>query len=139
MELKSYAVCTAVLLALGTANCYRGPAVGSLAPAIGARGVAADLRLERAGRLRGELVAADDTALLVLRDDGRLVRVPISAVNVGLFATWDQLIEDGEARERGRARLRLMSRYPAGLRAELLGRLLESLNQSGVERVPPSP
>jgi hypothetical protein len=122
------------------AACYTGPSAESFAPARGPRGVAADLRIERqagGGRLKGELLAVQDTSLLVLREE-RVVLVPLRAISIGSFRQVGSAIARGRITTRERDALRQVSRFPDGLSDAALARLLQAHNQSTPDTPSPS-
>lgn len=121
----------AALLIGALGACFTGPSARTFPPARDPGGIAADLRLElRQGRLRGELLEVQDSALVVLRDDSLVTIVPIRAIRSGSFAKPGLLIANGYISRRGRERLRLVSRFPAGLTPELRARLLAAYGQT---------
>ena len=131
---------------------YYGPEVRQFSPATRPEGIATALDLG-SDTLQAEILALEEDALIVLVDRlpqhrlaGRLARVPFRGVRTVEFANadgfdysfWefflsfappeppdplslatDEIIPDSETHER----LRLLSRYPQGLNAELLARL----------------
>lgn len=131
---------------------YYGPRVGELAPATRPAGIASVLDLG-GDPLQAEVLALEEDALIVLVDRvpqhgmaGRLARIPFTGIRTAEFANaddfeynaWTFLFSIGppappEARSlvlhdvtldsETHERLRLLSRYPQGLNAELLARL----------------
>jgi hypothetical protein len=123
---------------LGFSACAVGASTRTFAPANEPQGIEADLRLERGKtRIQGELLEVQDTALLVLRDDARVTVVPLRAIRFGSFHRRGTLIVGGRVRPNERERLRLVSRFPAGLTPELRARLLAAYGQTEIERVGP--
>lgn len=121
-----------VILSLG--GCFVGPSVGGFPPAQGPEGIAADLHLKDA-RVRGELLEVQDTAIVVLREQ-RVVFVPLEAIDYGTFRQRGTLIVDGRFfDEAAAAKLRLVSRFPAGLSPERRAALLAAYGQSEPDRV----
>lgn len=119
---------------LAALACHIGPSAQNFEPARGPRGIAVDLRVEgRGGRVRGELLELQSGLLLVLRDDKRLVVVPVRAVDFGTFARAGQLIDGGAAHDA--ERIRLLSRYPAGLSSEVRARLYAAYGQAQPDTV----
>ena len=114
------------------AACAVGTTGRSYAPAKGPAGATVTLELTGEHQVVGELLAVEDTTLLVLQER-ELVRVPLPLITSGkapkLSFTGQSLT--GAPRER----LRLISRYPQGVSAELEARLLEAYGQSGVREV----
>jgi len=121
------------LLAAGA--CYHGPSLQKFEPAHVPDGIDADLRLAHS-RVRGELLAVEDTALIVLSEAHKVVRVPFSKVKTGDFRDLGTLIGDWKPSQDTVERLRLVSRFPAGLTPELRGRLLAAYGQTELEVVP---
>lgn len=120
----------ALVVLLSVAACYTGPTAEKFGPARSPRGIAADLRLvHRTGRIRGELLAVEDTALLVLRDQ-RVVLVPLRAIALGGFRQRGPMIERGRISDQHREALRRVSRYPGGLPEPVRTRLLQAHGQS---------
>lgn len=127
-----------VLVALvGVLGCAVGPTTREFGPATGPRGIAADLRVRwgPTGRIRGELLEVHDTALVVLSAD-RVLLVPIRLIRSGRFSGRGTLIEDGRASGRSLARMKVVSRFPAGLTPELRTRLLAAYGQTAPDGPP---
>ena len=131
---------------------YYGPNVSELVPATRPAGIASVLDLG-SDTLRAEVLALEEDALIVLVDrlpphilGGRLARVPFAGIHRGQFenagefqySVWEytfSLAPPGPVQPRSlvtgdvnpdsetHERLRLLSRYPQGLDAELLARL----------------
>lgn len=114
--------------------CSHGPSLQKFEPAHAPGGIEADLRLAHA-QVRGELLAVQDTALIVLSDERKIVLVPVSKVKLGNFGDLGTLIGDWKPGRDTMERLRLLSRFPAGLTPELRGRLLAAYGQTEVEIV----
>jgi hypothetical protein len=112
--------------------CAVGTTGGSYEPAQGPAGATVTLELTGQREMVGELLAVEDTALLV-RQDRQLVRVPLRLILSGKApkVSFTGQLPAGEPRER----LRLISRYPQGVSAELEARLLEAYGQSRVREV----
>ncbi len=109
--------------------CSVGTTGRNYAPAQGPAGATVTLKLSGQDQAVGELLAVEDTALLVL--EGReLVRVPLPLITSGKApkVSFTGPTLTAETRER----LRLISRYPQGVSAELETRLLEAYGQSRV-------
>ena len=126
-----------VPLLMTVGSCFTGPSVKSFAPAQSPRGIAADLRLERRTRIQGELLEVQDTALLVLRDNARVMIVPLRVIGAGAFRKRGILIASGHMAPKARERLRLVSRFPAGLTPELRARLFAAYGQTEPDGVTP--
>ena len=116
---------------LGFSACMVGPSTRTFTPAKGPHGVEADLHLKGA-RVRGELLEVQDTALLVLRAD-RVVLVPLRMIAAGQFRNRGSLVWNGRASRDALPRLRLLSRFPAGLTPEVRARLLGVYGQTEPE------
>ena len=131
---------------------YYGPRVSELAPATRPAGIASVLDLG-GDPLQAEVLALEDDALIVLVDRvpqhvmaGRLARIPFAGIRTAEFATADDfdysawtflfslgppsppenrslVLHDVTLDSETHERLRLLSRYPQGLNAELLARL----------------
>jgi len=120
------------------AACYIGPGIDTFAPARGPRGVAAEVRLrDRGGEVKGELLAVEDSALLVLREQ-RIVRVPLHAISWARFPQTNVLIDRRNLLPAQRDRLRQLSRFPAGVSPDVMARLLVAHGQVEPDLVPPA-
>lgn len=113
--------------------CFHGPTPERFQPAQGPKGIEVHLALSR-DRVRGELLAFQDTALIVLRDN-QILLVPLGSIRSGVFKQRGTLIENGRISQQERTRIRLMSRFPAGLTPELRARLLTAYGQTEFQRV----
>ena len=127
----------ALLLVLAaTLSCQVGPSIRNFQPAASARGVQTYLRLgKHRTQVEGELLAVRDSTLLVLRDGERVAVVPIHLIRSARFEKVDILMEGNRLSARDRERLRLFSRFPAGLTPELEARLLAVYGQSAADQV----
>ena len=127
-----------VVLVAVVAGCMMGPTHRNFAPATGARGIGADLRVTWGpkGRLQGELLEVQDSALMILSAD-RLVLVPITEIRVGRFTRRGTLIAEGQAHRRTLDELKRLSRFPAGLSPEVKARLLAAYGQTAPDGPPP--
>lgn len=112
--------------------CTVGTHAKNYAPAKGPAGAMVNLQFTDKSRSRGELLAVEPTALLVLRDS-QLVRVPLSQVRRG---SAPKVSFDGNLRDDTRERLRLISRYPQGVSSTLEGELLRAYGQNEVKVQP---
>jgi len=118
---------------LATLGCNIGGRVDRFAPAKRPEGVAVALELRGGGRAQGELLAVQDTALVVLaRDTVTLVRY--DALNAGQFSQVGDLREMPPAPDFA-SRLRLVSRFPQGLTTDMLARLLAAHGQAALKVV----
>jgi len=118
---------------LATLGCHIGGRVDRFAPANGPDGVAVALQLRRGGRAQGELLAVQDTALVVLAQD-TVTLVPYGALETGEFSQVGELRGTPPAPDFAR-RLRLVSRFPQGLTPDMLARLLAAHGQSALKVV----
>jgi hypothetical protein len=129
----------AVVIALWSVlACYVGPNVENFGPANGPEGIEAELRLRAAGKrgtVLGEVLEVQDTALLVLRAN-RVVLVPLRVIQTGRFRDRGVLIENGGIARGALSRLRLVSRFPAGLTPEIRTRLLAAYGQTEPDLAP---
>lgn len=125
------------LLAAVAACLPIGPTVDSFRPAQSPHVIEADIRLSDRAKTRivGELLEVRDSTLLVLRDTTRVLLIPIGAIRIASFPKRGSLIQDGSLTPGDREELRLVSRFPAGLRPELEARLLAAYGQTEPEQV----
>ena len=120
----------AMSLILGA--CTFGQSADNFHAAYRPTGIDSSIRLsDSAVELDGELLAVQDTAILVLSDD-EVTLIPYRAID---RATFHQLgnpqVEDGRRPASWiRERLRLVSRFPQGVDSDLLDRLLAAYGQS---------
>ena len=121
------------------AACTHGTRVADFPPARGPSGASVALRVtgERADRL-GEIYASD-TASVMLRTTSSLMRIPwtrIAAMDVaGLGLDYD--VRWGETAPPAKhRRLAQVSRFPQGLRGDLLARVLALSALASVDEVP---
>jgi hypothetical protein len=125
-----------LLLGLALAACSVGTSVGSFDPAHTPQGVRAEIKAG-AATLTGELLEVTETGLLVLRTGRRLVLVPYTLVDQAQFLG-AQCCGLGARRPplpEVKQKLRLMSRFPQGLTAELRQRLLAAHGQTAPDEV----
>ena len=128
-----------VILVAALAACSVGTSAKQFEPAgkPGGAEVALDFGRRRLP-LQGELLAVEDSALVVLHSDS-VARVPLSVIRSGQLvprgsrATFIR----GRLSENMRERFRLLSRYPDGLSPELLQRLLAAYGQTDVLVITP--
>ena len=116
------------LVCLGLTSCLVGSTAGGFAPAVGPSGVHTT-GLAAGAAFDGELLAAEDTALVILaeqlREGTRVWVVPYPSIQ---WADFDQ-IRSARIRKGVRPpptqleRLRLVSRFPQGVSSEMLERL----------------
>ena len=122
----------AVGCCLIVAACTVGTHARNYQPARGPAGAMVNLELLDKSRTRGELLAVEDSTLLLLRDS-QLVRVPLSQVRSGRAP---KVSFNSRMRTGTREQLRLISRYPQGVSTELEGRLLTAYGQREVRSLP---
>lgn len=110
------------------AACFVGPNVGSLEPAVGARGTEATVTVGETPHT-GELVAVRDGDFIMLLPSG-LARIPYGVVRGATFTDTlrPRAIYSGPTQTE-QDQLAQFSRYPFGLTEEQVGRLLEALDQ----------
>ena len=126
----------ALALLAATLSCHVGPSIHNFEPAASAHGVQAYLRLGKHGtKVEGELLAVRDSTLLVLRDGERVAVVPIRLIRSARFEKVDVLMDSNRLRADDRERLRLFSRFPAGLTPELEAQLLAVYGQTAADQV----
>lgn len=124
--------CVAVLLVGITAACSIGTRVKRFQPALRPEGVTATLQLA-AGSVEAEVLAIDDTALIVrrLQDSLPVTVVRFKAIHVAAFRQVSATLGNGRPpRPLDRERIRLVSRFPQGLTPELLQSLLAAYGQA---------
>ena len=123
-----------ILAALG---CQVGTRLKKFAPAQGPAGVATEIRLvEQRTRVTGELLAVGDSALFVLRDGQRVVAVSYAAIERVEFRQIGMWTAAGQPPDSALAeRLALVSRFPQGMSADLLARVLAAHAQPELVRV----
>ena len=117
--------------------CSIGGAVSGWKPSSQAAGTDIELNLGALRAVKGELITLDSAGFLVL-ESGRLVRVDPVVVKSGSAYKTNF---DGPLSNDTRERLRLMSRYPQGVSAEVERGLLEAygFNRVEVETSSPEP
>ncbi len=114
------------------AACMVGTSGRSYAPARGPAGAMVSLELAGKPVVTGELLAVEDETLLVLQAQ-QLVRVAIASIESGKApkVSFAGRSMSPDTRER----LRLVSRYPQGVSAELEARLLQAYGATAVGRI----
>lgn len=117
---------------LALAACMVGTHARNYGPARGPAGAMVNLRMVDKSRTAGELLAVEDSALLLL-SDSQLVRVPLSQVSSG---SAPKVSFDGRLRGDRRERLRLISRYPQGVSPGLEQQLRHAYGQGDAGREP---
>lgn len=124
------------LAALALTACHIGTRVSSFAPAIDPAGVPVAIA-SRTASFQAELLAVSDTGLLVLRNR-TVVFARYSAIREATFQQLSDAIAGGVAPDAAtRDRLRLISRFPAGVSADRLRALLRAYGQPAVDVLAP--
>lgn len=119
--------CAALMLALAAGACTTGPDVARFRPAVSVYGI--ESRIEtRSGTTRGELLEVRDTAFVVLAGSWPTL-VPFSLVRHARFEHYPVSYRGGVPGADAMAALRRVARYPQGLTAEQLARLLAAHGQ----------
>lgn len=116
---------------LAALACQLGGRVNKFAPAKQPAGVAVTVWLRGGGTGEGELLAVQDTALVVLAQD-TVTLVPYRVLQAGRFAQVGELTELPPTHDFA-GKLRLVSRYPQGLTPEMLARLLAAYGQPALK------
>ena len=110
--------------------CMLGAPVSKFPPANGPQGVTADLQLTNDVAIHGELLVVADTALILLQPGSAgITAVRYSSLRNGDFSQVLNVRFFGAPDAGTLGRLRRMSRFPQGLTAELMERLLDTRNQ----------
>jgi hypothetical protein len=123
-------------LAVLLAACQVGTKPSTFPPAVTPNGVTATIRTVEKATVTGELLAVEDSALLVWRAGTAMARVPLDAIELATFAKLRVTIDRGHALSRDdREQLRLTSRFPQGIREDTMARLLEASGAQAVEEV----
>lgn len=114
---------------LPAAACHVGPDVANYPPANSPYGVTGSFVVGKA-TVEGELLAVGDSTFVLLRDH-QVLELPFAAISSARFPQVHIRI-DGEAQPSYEllARLRMVSRFPQGLSAELERKLLEAYGQT---------
>ena len=113
-----------LLLALLVAGCQFGTKPQAFPPAVTPQGVVASITTRGKANIMGELLAVEDSALLVWRDSAPMVRVPIAAIDRASFAGMRVVLNAGDPLSpKDRDRLRLTSRFPQGITDDVMARL----------------
>ncbi len=111
--------------------CSVGTSGRKYAPAKGPAGATVTLELTGQRKLSGELLAVEESSLLVL-ENREMVRVPVPLISSGKAPG---VSFNGNTFSQVRERLRLISRFPQGVSPSLEARLLEAYAQTGVREV----
>ena len=107
--------------------CTTGPDPQEFRPAISPYGITTQLSTREA-TYRGELLEARDTAFVVLHDS-ILTLVPFAGVRHATFHRYPVRYQRGTPGAEQLAELRRLARYPQGLTADQLARLLAAHGQ----------
>lgn len=122
-----------VIAVLAALACHVGGRVDRFAPANQPEGIAVSLTL-RGGRIAdGELLAVQDTAMVVVIADA-VALVPYGAVAAARFPQVGELHGTPPTPDIA-MRLRLVSRFPQGFTPDLLAQLLAAHGQSALKVV----
>jgi len=120
------------------AGCFVGTKASKFRPARGPGGAPIGIEYGKHQALSGELIAVQDTAMIV-RLDSLFYLIPVRVVKRG-----DVLAPGANAGvRRGRwspdmqERLRLLSRFPQGLSPVLQQQLLDAYGQTALQTLPP--
>jgi hypothetical protein len=120
-----------LLMSLTACVIHAGPGPDSYPPAHSAAGVTASLVLATS-RVDGELLEVRDSAFVILTRD-RAVLVPFSSIDSGTFADSPVAVGHREKPLPGDFEsIRLLSRYPQGIPAEALRRILADKGQDAL-------
>lgn len=123
------------LLAIGAAlvaGCHVGPAVEKYEPAHSPVGARSTLTVGET-TYYGELLAANDSALVFLQAYSHVDLVPYPAIRSGTFNDLSVSLDGGKAPSAEDERLlRMASRFPQGISPELERRLLAAYHQSAM-------
>ena len=123
------------VLLLGVAlSCSVGPRPQKFPPAREPGGATIQLRLRDKRVVTGELLAVQDSGLLV-RDSSSILLVANGAVRSGSLLTGGGATFAGKPGGSTREHLRLLSRYPSGVSGELLAGLLAAYGRDSVATV----
>ena len=119
-------------------GCTHGPQLKNFDAAYGPAGVASTIEFYAGSTdLKGELLAVETDAL-VLALANRIVRAPYTAIRAASFEGAPQMGISAmrRPREETRRQLSLLSRFPQGLRDDVLARLLAVYGQDEIETLP---
>ena len=121
--------------ALLAAACVTGPAVERYGPAHRAAGLHVELRL-REGRISGELLEVRDSGLVLLTEK-EVVFTNFTRIR-DLKADAERIFyQGGKPLPEIHERLRLLSRFPTGVPAHAMARLLEARGMQAIRNDPP--
>ncbi len=130
------------LVFLGITGCNVGPRVADFQPAQGPAGARVTLHVGPrtlhvgAMTVTGELLAVEDTALIVLTSGQGVFVVPYTAIREGRVSQRGATIFRGRTpADRARQRLRLVSRFPQGISPELMEALVAAYGRAELKAV----
>jgi len=125
-----------LLLSALLVACQVGTKPSTFPPAVTPNGVAATIRTVGNAKVAGELLAVEESALLVWRAGTAMARVPLDAIEQARFDKLRVTISRGYTLSKGdREQLRLTSRFPHGIRDDTMARLLEASGAQSVEEI----
>ena len=124
-----------VLLVASAFGCHAGPKAENLGVARSPFGAMGTIDPQRGNSIQGELLAADDSALVVLRGRTMIV-VPYSNIRRATFPALGYVYaRPGEAPDAATVRsLRLVSHFPQGISPDLRPRLMAIYGVDSVAR-----
>jgi len=124
---------TSLLLVLGASACYMGPSLNGVQVAHSPHGAVGSFTTQSRNIFTGELLAVQDTGLVVLRAD-LVTFVPWPVITELSFEFPKVAIHDGQTPTASQSQqLRSVSRFPQGLTPELEERLLAAYKQTSIE------
>ena len=119
-----------VATVLFCAGCYHGQRLATFGPAQSPAGIFSDLRL-RQTRVRGELLEVQDSALVVVTSEAKVMLVYFDDLRSWRFGDKGAFVGDGG--DIPVDRLRSFSRYPAGMTPDVRAQLLSAYGQTEIE------
>lgn len=133
------AASTVLVIAMSIAGCNWGTRPQKFSPALGPQGARVAVRVtnEPSDRL-GELFAADSVGVTILDDDRHLMRIAwrrVDAMDVSKVGAEYDLRHGEQPDADKRQRIALLSRFPQGLRGDLLSRTLAALRQDALQEI----
>jgi hypothetical protein len=128
---------TLATLALVAAGCSYGQTAPKFIAAYGPHGVTARIVTVRGEDISGELLAVEDAALLIERQNA-LTRVAYASIREARFEPSGRALGHGRPPSPTElSALKLRSRYPQGVSEDLLRTLLAAHGQQAVKEVGP--
>ena len=130
---------TVLVIAMSIAGCNWGTRPQKFSPALGPQGARVAVRVtnEPSDRL-GELFASDSVGVTILDDDRHLIRIAwrrVDAMDVSKVGAEYDLRHGEQPDADKRQRIALLSRFPQGLRGDLLSRTLAALRQDALREI----